>query len=122
MMLVVQHHRQPVQGLVAKTFGLDRLHRRQHIITVDAGLAVALQHMSQLIGEREPPGLLHVAAIDHVDERADPLQARSEGFERLALGYEALGFSTRRRPRQVLFVACALGQKPTCRRTPASVR
>lgn len=45
-MLVVQHHRQPVQGLVAKTFRLDRLHRRQHIVAVDAGLAVALQHMA----------------------------------------------------------------------------
>ena len=45
-MLVVQHRRQPVQGLVAKPFRLDRLHRRQHIVAVDAGLAVALQHMA----------------------------------------------------------------------------
>jgi hypothetical protein len=45
-MLVVQHHRQPVQWLVAKAFRLDRLDRRQHVIAVDAGLAVALQHVA----------------------------------------------------------------------------
>ena len=45
-MRIVQHCRKPVQRLVAKTFRFDRLHRRQHIIAVDAGLAVALQHVA----------------------------------------------------------------------------
>jgi hypothetical protein len=36
---------------------------------------VPLQHMAQLFDERQPPGILHVAAVDHVDERADALAA-----------------------------------------------
>ena len=58
---------------IAKTFRLDRLDRGEHVVAIDAGLAVALQHMAQLFGGRQPPGILHMAAIDHVDERADAL-------------------------------------------------
>ena len=70
-MRVVQHHRQPMQLGIAKTFRLDRLHGGENIIPIDAGLAVPLQHMAQLFRRRQPPGILHMAAIDHVDERAD---------------------------------------------------
>ena len=72
-MLVVQHRCEPVQLLIAKSFRLDRLDRGQHIIPVDAGLAVALQHVAQLLGRRQPAGILHMAAIDDIDQRADAL-------------------------------------------------
>ena len=55
-MLVVQHRRQPMQGLVAKTFRFDRLHRRQHIVAVDAGrlsLADQLRHVLQGHGQSD---------------------------------------------------------------------
>ena len=62
-----------MQLRIAKTFRLDRLHGGQHIVAVDAGLAVPLQHMAQLFRRRQPPGILHMAAVDHVDECADAL-------------------------------------------------
>ena len=46
MMPIVQHHCKPVQLLVAKAFRLDRFYGRQHIISVDAGLTVPLQHVA----------------------------------------------------------------------------
>ena len=70
---IVQHQRQLVQRRIAKALGLDRLHGRQHIIAVDAGLAVALQHVAQLIRQRQPSCILYVAAVDDVSQRADPL-------------------------------------------------
>ena len=73
MMRIVQHHCKPVQLLIAKTFRLDRFDCRPHIIAVDAGLAVPLQHVAQLLGRRQPPGILHMAAVDHVNEGADAL-------------------------------------------------
>jgi lysophospholipase L1-like esterase len=50
-MRIVQHQRKLVQRRVAKTFRLDRLHGSQHVIAVDAGLAVALEHVAQLLGQ-----------------------------------------------------------------------
>jgi len=66
----MQHHGKLMQGRIAKTFGLDRLHRRGHVVAVGAGLAVALPHVMQLLGEREPAGILDVAAIGDVADRA----------------------------------------------------
>src|SRR4051794_27223414 len=34
---------------------------------------MALLHVAELVGQREPPGILHVAAIDHIGQRADAL-------------------------------------------------
>jgi hypothetical protein len=72
-MRVMQHHRQPVQLGIAKTFRLDCFHRRQHIIAVDVGLPVSLQHVAQLFCRRQPSGILYMAAVDHIDQGADAL-------------------------------------------------
>ena len=48
-MLVVQHHGEPMQLRTAKARRLDRRHGVENIIAVDAGLAVALQHVTQLL-------------------------------------------------------------------------
>ena len=72
-MRIVQHHCQPVQLRIAKTFRLDRFHRGENIIAVDAGLAVPLQHVAQLLRRRQPSGILDMAAVDHIDQRADTL-------------------------------------------------
>jgi len=71
--VVVQHHCQLMQLRIAKTFRLDRLHRRQDIFAVGARLPVPLLHVTELLRQRQPPGILHVPAVDHVDQRADPL-------------------------------------------------
>ena len=42
---LVQHHRQPMQLRTAKARRLDRFHGGENIIAVDAGLAVAPQHL-----------------------------------------------------------------------------
>ena len=34
---------------------------------------MALLHEAQLVAQRQPPGILHMAAIDHIGQRADPL-------------------------------------------------
>ena len=47
---VMQHQGKLVQLLVAKAFGLDRLHGRQHIVAVAAGLSMSLQHVTKLLG------------------------------------------------------------------------
>ena len=65
--------RELMQLRIAETFRLDRLHRRQHIVAVVAGTTVALLDVMQLFGQAQPPGILHVAAIDHIGERADAL-------------------------------------------------
>src|SRR5260221_6748141 len=72
-MRVVQHYRESMQWRISKTRSLDRLHGRQHVIAVDAGLAVALLHVTQLLRQRQPSGILHMAAIDHIGQRADAL-------------------------------------------------
>src|SRR6266851_5081787 len=50
---------------------LQRADRRDHIVAVRAGLSMALTHMMQLPLERQPPGVLRMAAVDHVAERRD---------------------------------------------------
>ena len=55
---------------IAKRF--ERLHRLQHVIAIGSGLAVALPHVMQAFGERQPAGILHVAAIDDVAQRPHP--------------------------------------------------
>src|SRR5215470_8222956 len=72
-MRVMQHQRKTMQWRIAKTFGFDRLDGREHIVAVDARLAVALQDMAELLVKRQPAGILHMAPIDHVSERADAL-------------------------------------------------
>jgi hypothetical protein len=49
--VIMQHHRELMQRRIAKTFCLDRGDRREHIFAVDAGLAVALSHVAQLLGQ-----------------------------------------------------------------------
>ena len=71
--VVVQHRRKLMQLRVAKTFRLDRLHGGQHIVAVGAGLAVPLLDMTELFRQRQPPGILHMAAVDHIGQRADAL-------------------------------------------------
>ncbi len=46
MRLAMQHQCELMQLRIAKTFGLDRLHRRCDIVAVGAGLAVALEHVA----------------------------------------------------------------------------
>ena len=70
-MRTMQHRRELMQLRVAKAFGLDRLHGRRHVVAVGAGLAVTLQHMAVLVGERQPAGVLHMAAVDDIGERGD---------------------------------------------------
>src|ERR1700754_596076 len=62
-----------MQLRVAKPLRLDRLDRCENIVAIVAGLAVALLHMAQLLGKRKPAGILDMAAVDHVSERADAL-------------------------------------------------
>ena len=50
----------------------QRADGRDDVVAVGAGLAVALAHMVQLLLEREPAGILHVSAVDHVAERRHP--------------------------------------------------
>ena len=52
---------------------LQRRDGRNDVIAVGAGPAVALPHVMQLLLERQPSGILRVAAIDHVAERWHPL-------------------------------------------------
>ena len=71
--IIVQHQRELMQLRVAKALRLDRLDGRQNIVAVVARAAVSLPDVAQLLAEREPPGILHMAAIDHISQRADPL-------------------------------------------------
>src|SRR5262245_10281822 len=52
---------------VAELF--ERGHGGDHIVAVVAGLPVSLAHVVDLLLEREPPGILRMAAIDHVADR-----------------------------------------------------
>ncbi|MGY3470873.1 hypothetical protein ACVW0I_007744 [Bradyrhizobium sp. LM6.11] len=73
MRITMQHGRELMQLRVAKAFGLNGFHRRGHVVAVGAGLAVALEHVAMLVGERQPTGILHVAAVDDIGERGDAL-------------------------------------------------
>ena len=55
-MRIVQHQRQLMQRRVAKAGGLDRLHGGEHIVAVDAGLSMALQHVAKLLEHITLPG------------------------------------------------------------------
>src|SRR5260221_10593224 len=52
--VIVQHRRQLMQLLVAKTLRLDRLRGGQHVVAIVSGTAVALQHIAELFGRRQP--------------------------------------------------------------------
>jgi hypothetical protein len=71
--VAVQHQGELVQLLVAKALLFDRLDGCQHVVAIVSGTAMALLDVSQLFGRREPAGILHVTAVDHISERADPL-------------------------------------------------
>ena len=60
---------QEVQIAVAVALRLNLLDRRQHIVAVVAGAAVALPHQMHFLFERQPAGVLLVAAVHHVTER-----------------------------------------------------
>src|SRR6185437_12259092 len=70
-MRIMKHHRELVQRRIAKAFRLDRFHRRQHVIAIVAGAAVALLDDAELLVKREAAGILHVAAVDDIGQRAD---------------------------------------------------
>ena len=61
--------RQQMQLGLAVAELLQRRHRRDHVVAVVAGLPVALAHVMQLLVERQPAGILRMAAVDHVAER-----------------------------------------------------
>ena len=69
--VIVQHRCELMQLRIAKTFGLDGFHGREHVIAVQPGAAVALPHEVQLLVEAQTPRILHVAAIHHIGQRAD---------------------------------------------------
>src|SRR5580692_3030669 len=48
---------------------LERTNRLDDVITVLSGTAVALPHVVHALLDREPAGILHVAAVDDVGER-----------------------------------------------------
>ena len=50
-LLVMEHRCEPVQLRIAEARGLNRL-RGGEDAAVDAGLAVSLQHVAQLLGQR----------------------------------------------------------------------
>ena len=49
----------------------QRAHRFDHVVAVGPGLTVTLPHMMHALGERQPPGILDVAAVDDEAERPD---------------------------------------------------
>ena len=49
-MRVMQPKRELMQRRIAKTFRLDRLHGRENIVAVGAGLAVPLPDVAELFG------------------------------------------------------------------------
>src|SRR3954469_15377411 len=69
----MQHRRELMQLRVAKTLRLDRFYGGQHIVAIVSGTAVSLPHQAELLRQRQPAGILHMAAVDYVSERADPL-------------------------------------------------
>src|SRR5262245_62343631 len=55
---------------VAELF--QRAYRRDDVVPIRARMTVALTHVVQLLLEREPSGILHMPAIDHVAQRLHP--------------------------------------------------
>ena len=47
----------------------ERAHGFDDIIAIGAGSAVPLPHVMQTLGERQPAGILHMAAINDVADR-----------------------------------------------------
>ena len=64
--------RQQMQLGLAIAELLQRADGRDDVVAVGAGLAMALAHVMQLLLERQPAGILRVAAVDHVAERRHP--------------------------------------------------
>ena len=71
--IFVQHRRELVELFVAKAFGFYRSYGCDDVFAVCAGLTMSLLHVTQLLRQRQASGVLHVPAIDHIGERADPL-------------------------------------------------
>src|SRR5579863_5055650 len=71
--IVVQQQRELVQLSVAETLRFDRFYGGKHVIAIVSGTAMSLPDEAKLLGRREPSGILHVAAIDHVSKRTEPL-------------------------------------------------
>src|SRR2546421_548100 len=73
---IVEHHGKPAQLLIAKPFALDRLDGGEHIVAVVAGAPVSLADDAKLLVERQPAGILHMAAVGDIGQRADTLLRR----------------------------------------------
>ena len=58
MRIVVQQRGQLMQLRVSKALRLDRLHGGQYVVAIVSGTAVTLLHVAQLVGQREPAGIL----------------------------------------------------------------
>src|SRR6202171_3227338 len=61
--------REQMQIALAVAERLERAHRFDDVIAVLPGTAVALPHIMQALLDREPAGILHMAAVDDVGER-----------------------------------------------------
>src|SRR5262245_16738961 len=59
-----------MQAGVAKALRLDLAHRGKHVIAIGPRTAMTLPHVMELLFEVEPAGILGMAAVDHVDQRA----------------------------------------------------
>src|SRR5262249_4278359 len=53
-----------VQAGVAKTLRLDLAHRGEHVIAIGPRVPMTLPHVTKLLFEIEPAGILRMAAID----------------------------------------------------------
>jgi hypothetical protein len=60
-----------VQPCIAAALDLDLRNGREDIIEVCPGSAMSLAYQMELAVEIEAPGILRMAAIDHIDERRD---------------------------------------------------
>lgn len=49
--ILVQHQRELMQWLIAKTFRFDRLHGGEHVFAIGTGLTVSLLDMTELLGQ-----------------------------------------------------------------------
>ena len=97
-MRAAQSLRQQMQVAVVEAERFQRMHGREHIVPVWAGLAVALAHQVQLRREVEPAGILHVTAIDHVDQGVDaPFGSANSVIERTVSRYTLVTCSRARR-------------------------
>src|SRR6516165_11107863 len=75
-----------MQPCIPATLGFDLCNRRQNVIEVCPGSAMSLAYQVQLALDIEAPGILRMAAIDHVNECGD-LPGRMGGERDLPHGF-----------------------------------